>query len=171
MPGRDSFDETVGRLAISRLFGEAKQVSEMRGLPPDVRHATPEEELALYDEWDDRVDPQAVLTERFQKHVAAGLTPDGALAEAILETAAAGFSKRLKMAQGAGRLTLTEQVRWLEQMAMKSRANKNKSQSPGEIAESDEGITDEVGGYSEFSPDAGLNSVSAQPTALNLRAE
>lgn len=118
---KDSFDESVARIAIERLTGEARQVSEMRGLPPDVRYATPEEELDLYDTWDDAVDPRAVLTERFQHHVTNGMPEDGALAEAMLETAAAGFKNRLKMAQGAGRLTLTEQTRWLEDMAMKSR--------------------------------------------------
>jgi hypothetical protein len=121
MPGKDSFDETVGHIAISRLMGEAKQVAELRGLPPDVRYATPEEELDLFDTWDDAVDPQAVLSERFQHHVTNGMPEDGALAEAILEASAAGFSKRLEMAQGAGRLTLTEQTKWLEDTATKSR--------------------------------------------------
>ena len=116
-----SFDETVGRLVVDRLMGEARQVAQMRGLPPDVRYATPDEEMALYDEWDDSVDPNAVLAERFQKHLSDGVPEDMALTEAVLETCAAGFKNRLKMAGGAGRLTLTEQTRWLEQMATKRR--------------------------------------------------
>jgi hypothetical protein len=68
MPGKPSSEETVARITIDSLMGEAKQVAEMRGLPPEMRFATPDEELALYDEWDDTVDPQAVLTERFQFH-------------------------------------------------------------------------------------------------------
>jgi hypothetical protein len=121
MPGKPSSEETVARITIDSLMGEAKQVAEMRGLPPEMRFATPDEELALYDEWDDTVDPQAVLTERFQFHVTSGMPEDGALAEAILEASAAGFKNRLRMAQGAGRLKLTDQTRWLEDMAMKSR--------------------------------------------------
>jgi hypothetical protein len=114
-----SHDETVARMALSRMVGEARIVSGMRGMPPNLRYATPEEEDALFDEWDDAVDPRAVLAERLQKHLADGQPPDVALTEAVLETCAAGFKNRLKMAQGGGRITLTEQVRYLEAKAAK----------------------------------------------------
>ncbi len=125
----DSFNEQVARIAISRLTGEAKQVAEQRGLPPEVRFATPAEELALFDEWDDRVDPVAVLNERFQKYTQDGLPPDHAMTEAILDTCAAGFHNRLKMAQGGGRLSLTEQTKYLEDMGTKPR----KQQPPPDV--------------------------------------
>lgn len=124
-----SFDEQVARIALNHMVGEAKAVSSMRGLPGDLRYTTPEEELALYDQWDEKVDPVAVMTERFAKHIGDGLPPDMAIAEAIVETAAAGFSNRLKLAGSQGRLTLSEQTAYLERMAKKSRARREKAVS------------------------------------------
>lgn len=109
------------------MVNEAKAVAQMRDVPPDVRYATPEEEIELYEYWDEKVDPVAVFSERFLKYVDDGMTPDGAVTEAILDTSAAGFVHRLKMAGLEGRLTLTEQTAWLEDMAMKSRAHREKA--------------------------------------------
>ena len=115
-----SHDERVARLALDRMVGEAQVVSGMRGLPANLRFATPEEELALFNEADEKVDPRAVLAERLQKHLDDGQPPDVALAEAVLEAAAVTFPNRLKMAQGGGRITLTAQCAYLEKMAQKT---------------------------------------------------
>ena len=127
-----SHDEQVVRIALDRLVGEAQGVAAQRGLPPDLRYTTPEEELALYNQWDDKVDPIAVMQERFAKHTQDGLPPEMAMAEAIVETCAAGFSNRLRLAGGAGRITLAAQAKYLESMAMKSRRAREKELPPTE---------------------------------------
>lgn len=130
-----SHQELVARITADRMVSDAKAVAAMRGLPADVRYTTPEEELDLFDQWDDKVDPVAVLQERFVKHTQDGLPPDQAMAEAVVETCAAGFKNRLKLAGGAGRLTLTEQAKYLETMAQKSRARREQRATPeGESA-------------------------------------
>jgi hypothetical protein len=150
-----SFDEQVARLAADRMVGESKAVAGMRGLPADVRYATPQEELDLFDQWDEKVDPVAVLQERFAKHTADGLPPEMAMAEAIVETCAAGFSKRLKMAGGSGRLSLTEQTAYLERMAKKSRARREK-QSPAEGGTADTGASETTPPASSWEDAGGL---------------
>ncbi len=119
MAAKTSFDEQVSRIALDRIKGEAKAVAGMRGLPPELRYATPDEELLLYYTWDAAVDPHAVMMERLQKHIGAGMPPDAALAEAILEASAAGYVNKLKMGQADGRLDLASQVKYHEQMAAK----------------------------------------------------
>lgn len=121
-----SHDEQVARIALNQMVGQAKAVATQRGLPAELRYTTPEEELDLYDRWDEKVDPVAVMQERFAKHTGDGLPPEQAMAEAIVETSAAGFSNRLKLAGLQGRLTLTEQTAYLERMAKKSRARRER---------------------------------------------
>lgn len=116
---RQGFDEMVARTAISRLTSEAEQVAAMRGLPADIRYATPEEELRLYYQADPNVNPQQAVQQQFAKHMSEGMTPDGALAEAILETSAILFPNKLKMGQTAHPTSLTQQVAYHNAMAAK----------------------------------------------------
>lgn len=121
MPGKSqSFDERVARNVINSVMGEAGQVAQIRGMPPELRYATPDEEILLFYQWDDKVNPLEVLAERFKKHLDSGMPEDGALTEAVLEASAAGYTNKLKLAQSGDRVTsLVKQTKYLEDMAAK----------------------------------------------------
>ncbi len=133
MAAPKSADERVARIVVARVFGEAKQMAAIRGTPAGLRTATPEEELRLFNEWDEKVDPMAVMQERMGFHLQAGLQPEDAYVEAVLDTCAAGFKNRLKMSAGGGRLTLSEQTSYLEKTAERARKARETAQPPPEI--------------------------------------